>query len=119
MQVGSPGAADQAVYHRRAVLHLHGSGRTMGLARNWAGWALASAWRGPALYLLAGTLVITGRTTDGHITALDDDLTQHVHAVVDTVQETLTQWRQRPPHSGEAAIGELLACAARDVAPRR
>ncbi|MFC0843565.1 hypothetical protein ACFH04_07440 [Streptomyces noboritoensis] len=115
VQVGSLDVVDQGVYHHRAVLHLHGSSRALGLPQNLAAWALASAWRGVALYPLAGTIVVTGRTADGEVTALDDDLAEHVQAVADTVRETLERWRRRPPLSGEAAIGELLAYAARDV----
>jgi hypothetical protein len=48
---------------------------------------------------------------------LDGDLAQHVHAVAQTVRETLGEWRVRPPASNEAALSELLAYAARDVAP--
>ncbi|MFF0706338.1 hypothetical protein ACFYVC_39190 [Streptomyces tendae] len=51
---GSPETVDQGSYHRRAVPHIHGSGRQLGLPQNLAAWALASAWRGTALYPLAG-----------------------------------------------------------------
>ncbi|MEU6578212.1 hypothetical protein [Streptomyces sp. NPDC046805] len=40
-------------------------------------------------------------------------------AVAQTVRDTLTEWRGRPPASNEAAIEELLAYAARDVASSR
>ncbi|MFI1106249.1 hypothetical protein [Streptomyces melanogenes] len=119
MQVGSLDDVDQGVYHCRAVLHIHGSGRTLSLPQNLTAWALASAWRGVALCPLAGTVVVTGRTADGEVTALDDDLAEHVQAVADTVREMLARWRRRPPVSDEAAIGELLAYAARDVASSR
>ncbi|GGP92017.1 hypothetical protein [Streptomyces melanogenes] len=119
VQVGFPDVVDQGVYHHRAVLHLHGSGRTLGLPQNLTAWALASAWRGVPLYPLAGTIVVTGRTTDGDVTALENDLAEHVQVVACTVRETLTQWRRQPPVSDEAAIGELLAYAARDVASSR
>ncbi|MEU9014635.1 hypothetical protein AB0D12_33740 [Streptomyces sp. NPDC048479] len=114
--VGTPDAVDQGAYHRRAVLHIHGTGQQAGLPQNLAAWALASAWRGMALYPLAGPIVITGLTAAGDVTALDDDLVQHATAVAQTVRETLAQWRTRPPASNEAAISELLAYAARDVA---
>ncbi|MEU8975642.1 hypothetical protein AB0D11_41680 [Streptomyces monashensis] len=42
--VGTSGAVDQAVYHPRALLHVHGEGQVMGLDQNVAAWALASAW---------------------------------------------------------------------------
>lgn len=115
VQVGSPDFVDHGAYHRRAVLHLHGSGRTLGLPQNLTAWVSASAWRGVALYPLAGTIVVTGRTADGDVTALDDDLAEHAQAVAHTVRETLTQCQRRPPISDEAALGELLVYAARDV----
>jgi hypothetical protein len=111
-------AVDQGVYHRRAVLHIHGNGLKLGLSQNLAAWALGSAWRGTTLYSLTGPVVITGRTANGDVTALDDDLAQHAKAVTQTVRDTLSEWRQRPPASNEAAIQELLAYAARDVASR-
>lgn len=113
--VGSD-AVDQGVYHRRAVLHIHGNGLKLGFPQNLAAWALASAWRGMPLYPLAGPIVITGRTTSGDKAALDHDLAQHAKAVAQTVRDTLTEWRERPPASNEAAIKELLAYAARDIA---
>ncbi|MFI9040899.1 hypothetical protein [Streptomyces sp. NPDC053726] len=51
--------------------------------------------------------------------ALDDDLVQHAHIVTRTVRETLEAWRTRPPASNDAAVNELLAYAARDIASRR
>ncbi|MFF4755273.1 hypothetical protein ACWD5R_35320 [Streptomyces sp. NPDC002514] len=113
--VGS-GAVDQGVYHRRAVLHIHGSGLMLGLPQNLAAWALASAWRGMALYPLAGHVVVTGRTADGEVTGLDGGLARHAKSVVQTVRDTLSEWRERPPASHEAAVRELLAYAVRDVA---
>ncbi|MGI5380715.1 hypothetical protein ACQEV2_42315 [Streptomyces sp. CA-251387] len=50
------------------------------------------------------------------MTALDDDLVQHAKAVAQTVRDTLSEWRARPSVSDEAAVRELLAYAARDVA---
>ncbi|MEU0899835.1 hypothetical protein [Streptomyces massasporeus] len=111
-------ALDQGVYHRRAVLHIHGNGQKLGLPQNLAAWALASAWRGMPLYPLAGPIVVTGRTASGDVTVLDDDLVQHAKAVAQTVRDTLSEWRARPPASNEAAVNELLAYAARDVASR-
>ncbi|MGW1107897.1 hypothetical protein [Streptomyces sp. NPDC002540] len=117
--VGTTGAVDQAVYHPRALLHLHGEGQVIGLGQNLAAWALASAWRGMPLYPLHGAVVLTGRTGDGGAEALDDDLAQHAHTVTQTVRETLETWRTRPPASNDAAVNELLAYAARDIAARR
>jgi len=62
--VGTTGAVDQGVYHRRTLLHIHGNGRAIGLAQNIAVWALASAWRGMALYPIHGPVIVTGRTND-------------------------------------------------------
>ncbi|MEU9546389.1 hypothetical protein [Streptomyces mirabilis] len=117
--IGSPDSVDQGTYHRRAVLHIQGDGLTLGLRQNLAAWALASAWRGTALYPLAGPVVVTGRTASGDVTTLDDDLVQHAQAVAQTVRANVAQWRTRPPASNEAAIKELLAYAARDVASSR
>ncbi|MFE9024338.1 hypothetical protein ACFYNL_38120 [Streptomyces sp. NPDC007808] len=116
--VGSD-SVDHGVYHRRAVLHIHGNGQDLGLPQNLTAWALASAWRGMPLYRLAGPIVVTGRTESGDVTALDDDLVQHAKAVAQTVRDTMSEWRARPPASNEAAVKELLAYAARDVASRQ
>ncbi|SOE25028.1 hypothetical protein SAMN05442782_1718 [Streptomyces sp. OK228] len=75
------GAADQAVYRRRALLHIHGSGQSIGLQQNLAAWVLASPWRGMTLYPLHGPVAIAGRSQDGGVAPLDDDLAQHVRAV--------------------------------------
>jgi hypothetical protein len=115
--IGTTGTVDQALYHPQALLHIHGDGRVIGLAQNITAWALASAWRGIALYPFHGPVVVTGRAEDGGVAALDDDLAQQVHAVAQTVRETLGEWRSRPPASNEAALSELLAYAARDVGP--
>ncbi|MGW1193227.1 hypothetical protein [Streptomyces sp. NPDC002559] len=117
--IGTDGAVDQAVYHPRALLHLHGEGRVIGLGQNLTAWALASAWRGMPLYPLHGPVVLTGRNGDGSAEALDDDLAQHARTVAQTVRETLQGWQVRPPASNEAAVDELLAYAVRDVAACR
>ncbi|MFF1917054.1 hypothetical protein ACFVYE_37005 [Streptomyces sp. NPDC058239] len=117
--VGTTGAVDQAVYHSRVLLHLHGEGQVIGLGQNLAAWALASAWRGMPLYPLHGPVVLTGRTGGGGVAALDDGLVQHARTVTRTVRETLVAWRMRPPASNDAAVSELLAYAARDIAARR
>ncbi|MEU7305369.1 hypothetical protein [Streptomyces sp. NPDC007206] len=113
--IPTTGPVDQGLYHRRALLHIHGNGRAIGLAQNITAWALASAWRGSALYPLHGPVVVTGRSRDGDVAALDDDLARQAHTVAQTVRETVGQWRIRPPASDEAALSELLAYAARDV----
>ncbi|MCQ8833799.1 hypothetical protein [Streptomyces malaysiensis] len=117
--VGSAGAVDQGLYHREALVHVHGDGQRIGLDSNLTAWALASAWRGMPLYSFHGPVVVTGRTQDGDTSALGDDLAAHVHAVAQTVRETREAWKTRPPASNEAAMRELLAYAARDVAAHR
>ena len=117
--IGTSGAVDQGVYHPRALLHIHGDGRAIGLAQNIAAWALASAWRGMALYPIHGPVIVTGRGQDGQAAALGDGLAQHAHAVAQTVRETLGEWHTRPPTSNEAALSELLAYVAQDVAPNQ
>ncbi|GAA2345085.1 hypothetical protein [Streptomyces violaceusniger] len=52
---------DRAIYHRQALLHLHGNGAGRRLPVNPAAWALACAWRGLDLpYLLYGPVIVTG-----------------------------------------------------------
>ncbi|MGW2766108.1 hypothetical protein [Streptomyces sp. NPDC001275] len=114
--IGATDAVDQGLYHRRALLHIHGDGRAIGLAQNNTAW-LASAWRGMALYPTHGPVIVTARAQGGEDASLDDGLAQHAHAVAQPVRETLGEWRTRPPASNEAALNELLAYAARDVAP--
>jgi 2-polyprenyl-6-methoxyphenol hydroxylase-like FAD-dependent oxidoreductase len=63
--IGTTGPVDHGVYHRRALLHIHGDGHRMGLAQNITAWALASTWRGLALYPIHGPVVVTGRAHDG------------------------------------------------------
>ncbi|MFB7213133.1 hypothetical protein [Streptomyces sp. NPDC056255] len=96
--VGTTGAVDQGVYHRSALLHLHGEGRVTGLELNLAAWALASAWRGMPLTPLHGPVVLTGRTGDGTMAALGDKLMQDARTVTQTVRETLKDGRRGLPH---------------------
>ncbi|MFI7008846.1 hypothetical protein [Streptomyces sp. NPDC050145] len=109
------GAVNQAVYHRRALLHIYDSS-TSEHPLNLAAWTLASAWRGMPLYPLHGTIVVTGRDESGEVCDLDDDLAQQVRAISAMVRETVQEWRRRPPASDEAAAQELLSYAAREIA---
>ncbi|MFF8946721.1 hypothetical protein ACF1A5_31585 [Streptomyces sp. NPDC014864] len=52
-------AVHQGAYYRRALLHIHGDGRATRLTQNTTAWALASAWRGIALYPLHGPVIVT------------------------------------------------------------
>ncbi|MFB7576273.1 hypothetical protein [Streptomyces sp. NPDC056165] len=86
--IGATDAVDQGLYHR-ALLHIHGGGRAIGLAQNITARALASAWRGMALFPTHGPVIVTGRAQGGEAAGLDDGLAQHAHAVAQTVRETL------------------------------
>jgi hypothetical protein len=109
------GVADQAVYHRQALLHIYElSAREKPL--NLAAWVLASAWRGMSLYPLHGTIVVTGRDQFGEVCDLDESLVQQARAVVAMVDETVRGWKARPPASDDAAAQELLSYAAREIA---
>jgi len=110
------GIPEQAVYHQRSLLWVHGDGQGTGLAPNLTAWALASAWRRtPLPYQFYGAVVVTGGDGDGASTLLDDDLAGHAHTVAATVQSTMAAWRRRPPASTDAAVSELLAYVVRDV----
>ncbi|MEU6346248.1 hypothetical protein ABZ883_35455 [Streptomyces sp. NPDC046977] len=108
------GTVDGAVYHRRALLHVHGEG-ALSLDRefNVAAWALASIWRGADLsYGLYGTAVVTGPNRgDGSSAELDNDLVEQVRAVGGAVSDTVRVWRTGPPASEAAARAEVLAAA--------
>ncbi|MFJ3714124.1 hypothetical protein [Streptomyces sp. NPDC090053] len=108
-QIG--GSPEGAVYHRRALLHVHGDGRNAGLAPNLAGWALACVWRGRELpYQLCGPVVVTGPYADeGGVAPLEEGLLRQAEVTAQTVRETLAAWKHRPPVSNEAAVQELLA----------
>ncbi|MBZ2410730.1 hypothetical protein HX747_30345 [Streptomyces sp. L06] len=109
------GTLDQGIYHRRAVLHIAGNGRSEGLPANLVVWALASAWRGIPLYPIAGPVVITGPDgPDGYLD-IDEDLRAQAEDVARAVQETTSAWRQQRPQSEEAAVEAILACAQRIV----
>ncbi|WP_042422318.1 DUF3846 domain-containing protein [Streptacidiphilus anmyonensis] len=111
------GSPDRAVYHREALLWIHGNGAGEGLPSNLPAWTLACAWRGLTLdYELFGDVVITGRTSDGDAEALPARLAEQAHTVTATTLETIRRWQQHPPASNEAGLNELLAYAARDVA---
>ncbi|MFD9411555.1 hypothetical protein ACFWBN_31655 [Streptomyces sp. NPDC059989] len=104
--VGGP--ADTAVYHRRAVLHVHGNGQSERLPLNLAAWVLASVWRGIELpYGFHGTVMVTGPQSQ----ELDADLVAVVQAVCVAVAEVRAEWQNRPPASERAARAELLAAA--------
>ncbi|MFB8039598.1 hypothetical protein ACFC5Z_43350 [Streptomyces sp. NPDC056004] len=67
------------------------------------------------LYPLHGPVVLTGRTGDGAMAALDDKLMEDARTVTQTVRETLKEWQARPPASNDAAVNELFAYAVRDI----
>ncbi|WP_413804343.1 hypothetical protein [Streptomyces sp. OE57] len=106
------GTTDRAVYHRQALLHVHGNGAGRRLPVNPAAWALACAWRGLNLpYLLYGPVLVTGPDTGGAVETLNDRLLAQAEEVTRIVQELRGQWSTRPPMSEPAAREELLANA--------
>ncbi|MFD3556895.1 hypothetical protein ACFWWA_33035, partial [Streptomyces goshikiensis] len=106
IRAGVGGAADTAVYHRRAVLHVHGNVQGGRLPLNLSAWVLASVWRGFELpYGLHGTVVVTGPQSE----ALDADLAAEIQAVCAAVAEVRAEWQDRPPVGEGAARAELLA----------
>ncbi|MFJ5218710.1 hypothetical protein ACIP98_28815 [Streptomyces sp. NPDC088354] len=108
------GAVDGAVYHRRALIHVHGEGAlSLGRELNVAAWALAGIWRGAQLpYGLYGTAVVTGPNLgDGSSVELDDDLAEQVRAVCGAVSDMVRVWRTRPPACEATARAEVLAAA--------
>ncbi|UUU37566.1 hypothetical protein [Streptomyces sp. NBC_00162] len=114
IRAGVAGPADTGVYHRRAVLHVHGNGQAERLPLNLAVWVLASVWRGIELpYGLHGTVMVTGPQSQ----ELEADLVAEVQAVCVAVAEVRAEWQNRPPASERAARAEVLAAAryARDA----
>ncbi|MEU9304909.1 hypothetical protein [Streptomyces sp. NPDC048269] len=114
IRAGVGGSADTAVYHRRAVLHVHGNGQSARLPLNLAVWVLASVWRGIELpYGLYGTVMVTGPRSQ----ELETDLLAEVQGVCVAVAEVRAEWQDRPPAGEGTARAELLAAAryARDA----
>jgi hypothetical protein len=105
------GTVDAGVYHRQALLHVHGGGPTgQDLPLNVAAWTLDSTWQGMEIYGLYGTAVVTGpNRPDGGSAALDDGLAQQVRAVCAAVRDVLIEWQTRPPAGEAAARAEVLA----------
>ncbi|MFI0772583.1 hypothetical protein ACH4TQ_48165 [Streptomyces sp. NPDC021218] len=110
------GSTDRAVYHRNALLHVHGNGAGMRLPVNPAAWALACSWRGLALpYLLYGPVIVTGPDTSGTVEDLKDRLLAQAEEVARRAEELRLEWSARPPVSEPAARQELLAYARRAI----
>ncbi|MFD6186898.1 hypothetical protein [Streptomyces goshikiensis] len=108
IRAGVGGSADTAVYHRRAVLHVHGNVQAERLPLNLSAWVLASVWRGFELpYGLHGTVMVTGPQSE----ALDADLAAEIQTVCAAVAEVRAEWKDRPPVGENAARAELLAAA--------
>lgn len=112
------GATDAGVYHRQAVLHVHGNGAAaQELQFNTAAWALASAWRGLDIpYGLYGPIVVTGPAeTDGGHGPLSPEFEAQVRGVCAAVRDVHAEWQTRPPAGETAARAELLAAARHQV----
>ncbi|AYV32207.1 hypothetical protein EES41_36230 [Streptomyces sp. ADI95-16] len=106
IRAGVGGSVDTAVYHRRAVLHVHGNGQAERLPLNLSAWVLASVWRGIELpYGFYGTVMVTGPRSE----ALGADLVEEVQTVCAAVAEVRAEWQDRPPVGENAARAELLA----------
>jgi hypothetical protein len=92
------GTVDAGVYHRQALLHVHGGGPAgQDLPLNVAAWTLASTWRGMEIYGLYGTAVVTGPSRpDGGSDSLDESLVRRVRAVCAAVREVLGEWQTLP-----------------------
>ncbi|GAA3079011.1 hypothetical protein GCM10010448_70680 [Streptomyces glomeratus] len=72
-----------------------------------------------ALYPMHGPVIVTLGAQDGGVAALDASLAQHAaRGGADRTGDT-GEWRTRPPASSEAAVSDLFAYAARDVAHSR
>ncbi|MDX3075879.1 hypothetical protein [Streptomyces sp. MI02-7b] len=122
------GHVDGAVYHRRALIHVHGEGAlSVGRDLNAAAWALASTWRGAELpYGLYGTAVVTGPNLgNGGCDDLNDDLAGQVQSVCEATSRVLTGWVDCPPEGEAQARAQLLgatvigrAAAGRGSIPR-
>ncbi|MFD8886712.1 hypothetical protein ACFV0H_30015 [Streptomyces erythrochromogenes] len=107
------GLPEEAVYHRRASLYVHGSGQVERLPMNLTGWVLASVWRGLEIpYGLYGPVVVTGP----QMTDLDEDLVGEVLAVCAAVAEVRLEWVTRAPAGETQARVELLAAARQALA---
>ncbi|MEV7617585.1 hypothetical protein [Streptomyces sp. NPDC089799] len=105
-EVGSP--LDTGVYHRQAVMHVHGDGERERLPLNHAAWTLACSWRRLELpYGLYGIIVITGPNLQG----LDPALVAEAQAVCGAVADVRALWLDRPPVGEGPARAELLAAA--------
>lgn len=107
------GAADAAVYHRRAQFHVHGNGQSERLPMNLSAWVLASVWRRMEIpYGLYGPVVVTGP----QLGDLDEAMAEEVQAVCAAVAEVREEWVTRQPAGERQARAELLAAARHRVA---
>ncbi|WP_056791470.1 hypothetical protein [Streptomyces sp. Root55] len=114
--VGGP--TNTGMYHRQAVLHIHGTGAAaQDLQFNASAWALASAWRGLDItYGLYGPIMVTGPGDPaGGYGALAPHLESQIHDVCAAVSDVHAEWRTRPPAGEAAARAELLAAARHQV----
>ncbi|WP_030272870.1 hypothetical protein [Streptomyces sp. NRRL B-24484] len=112
------GAADQAVYHRQALMWVHGNGAREGLPANLVATAVASAWRGldvGASYFLHGRVLVTG-AANGDAGPLEEKLVGQVCAVAAAVTAQMAAFRTSPPASNEAAWGAIVQRAFEAVA---
>ncbi|MFE0463735.1 hypothetical protein ACFW1A_31230 [Kitasatospora sp. NPDC058965] len=111
------GSPDPGVYHRRALMWMHGNAVYEGLPPNVVATALASAWRGMdigASYFLYGRVIVTG-SVDGDADHLDEGLAGQAREVGKLVAARALAWKTAPPASNEAAWEEIVRAV---LAPR-
>ncbi|MEU9044500.1 MULTISPECIES: hypothetical protein [unclassified Kitasatospora] len=104
------GSPDRGVYHRRALMWLHGNTINEGLPPNVLATALASAWRGMdigASYFLHGRVIVTG-AADGDADRLEEELAGQAREVGQVVADLARVWATVPPASNEAAWAEIV-----------
>ncbi|MEU6973605.1 hypothetical protein AB0A71_38965 [Kitasatospora aureofaciens] len=104
------GSPDRGVYHRRALMWLHGNAMNEGLPPNVVATALASAWRGIDIgtsYFLHGRVIVTG-AVDGDADDLEEELASQAREVGQVVADRALAWTAAPPASNEAAWAEIV-----------
>jgi hypothetical protein len=111
------GSPDRAVYHRRALMWLHGNAINEGMPPNVVATALASAWRGTdigASYFLHGRVIVTGSEAGG-ADHLGEELTIQAQEVGQVIADRALAWQTAPPASNAAAWAEIVGAV---LAPR-
>jgi len=110
---------DRGVYHREAIMLMHGNGAQQ-LPPNVVATALASAWRGldvGASYFLHGRVLLVG-DADGRVVDLREDLAGNAFEIEDILAGRAAAWRRdAPPASNKAAWAEIVQEAFARIRP--